>query len=286
MTKFAKRRLLVGALLLLVLAGVAFANRSAIRAAYDSISGADFSGTGHGSVVLQISAGDDGATIAQELVDLGVVKTYRTVYKQIIDRDFVFYPGSYQLKLEMSSSAALDALANQENRISNKVTIKEGLRLSQVLSQLSKATGVQQSSLEEAAGQLSKIGVPAGEVSAEGWLYPATYDFDPGISAQQVLSIMVERTKAELRKFGVAEKDWHRTLTLAALIQKEARQEADFYRVSRVFLNRLDQGMHLQSDATVSYGVNGSTVSTSAADRAAANGYNTCLLYTSDAADE
>ncbi len=275
MTKFAKRRLLVGALLLAVLAGVAFANRSAIRAAYDSISGADFSGTGHGSVVLQISAGDDGATIAQELVDLGVVKTYRTVYKQIIDRDFVFYPGSYQLKLEMSSSAALDALANQENRISNKVTIKEGLRLSQVLSQLAKATAIEQSSLEEAAGQLSKIGVPAGEVSAEGWLYPATYDFDPGISAQQVLSIMVERTKAELRKFGVAEKDWHRTLTLAALIQKEARQEADFYRVSRVFLNRLDQGMHLQSDATVSYGVNGSTVSTSAADRAAANGYNT-----------
>jgi UPF0755 protein len=275
MTKFAKRRLLVGALLLAVLAGVAFANRSAIRAAYDSISGADFSGTGHGSVVLQISAGDDGATIAQELVDLGVVKTYRTVYKQIIDRDFVFYPGSYQLKLEMSSSAALDALANQENRISNKVTIKEGLRLSQVLSQLAKATAIEQSSLEEAAGQLSKIGVPAGEVSAEGWLYPATYDFDPGISAQQVLSIMVERTKAELRKFGVAEKDWHRTLTLAALIQKEARQEADFFRVSRVFLNRLDQGMHLQSDATVSYGVNGSTVSTSAADRAAANGYNT-----------
>ncbi len=275
MTKFAKRRLLVGALLLAVLAGVAFANRSAIRAAYDSVSGADFSGTGHGSVVLQISAGDDGATIAQELVDLGVVKTYRTVYKQIIDRDFVFYPGSYQLKLEMSSSAALDALANQENRISNKVTIKEGLRLSQVLSQLAKATAIEQSSLEEAAGQLSKIGVPAGEVSAEGWLYPATYDFDPGISAQQVLSIMVERTKAELRKFGVAEKDWHRTLTLAALIQKEARQEADFFRVSRVFLNRLDQGMHLQSDATVSYGVNGSTVSTSAADRAAANGYNT-----------
>ena len=275
MTKFAKRRLLVGALLLLVLAGVAFANRSAIRAAYDSISGADFSGTGHGSVVLQISAGDDGATIAQELVDLGVVKTYRTVYKQIIARDFVFYPGSYQLKLEMSASAALDALANQENRISNKVTIKEGLRLSQVLSQLSKATSIPQSSLEEAAGQLSEIGLPSAEISAEGWLFPATYDFDPGISAQKVLSIMVDRTKTELRKYGVDEKDWHRTLTLAALIQKEARQEADFYRVSRVFLNRLDQGMHLQSDATVSYGVNGSTVSTSAADRSAANGYNT-----------
>ncbi|MEN9749066.1 MAG: hypothetical protein RL149_144, partial [Actinomycetota bacterium] len=75
----------------------------------------------------------------------------------------------------------------------------------------------------------------------------------------------------------VSSADSHRVLTLAALIQKEARLEHDFYKVSRVFLNRLDAGMHLQSDATVSYGVDGTTVSTSAADRANSNGYNTYL---------
>lgn len=275
MHKFAKRRLLVAAGLVIFLASIAFANRSAIRAAYDGISGADYSGNGHGSVVLQIAAGDDGATVAQELVDLGVVKTYRTVYKQILDRNFVFYPGSFDLKLEMSSAAALDALANPNNRISNKVTIKEGLRIQQVFSALSKATDIAIADFEQAASQLDAIGIPSGEVSAEGWLFPATYDFDPGVTAKGVLSQMVARTKTELQKYGVASEDWHRVLTLAALIQKEARLEDDFYKVSRVFLNRLDQGMLLQSDATVSYGVNGSTVSTSAADRAAANGYNT-----------
>jgi len=251
---FRRRLLAVGLVFALLLAAVAIANRSTIRSFVDSISGADYSGSGHGSVVLQINPGDDGATVSEEMVDLGVVKTYRTIYKLVIARDFVFYPGSYQLRLQMSSSSALDALANPANRISNKVTINE---------------------FEVASEQLTSIGIEASEVSAEGWLFPATYDFDPGLTAKQVLSQMVERTKSELREFGVASKDWHRVLTLAALIQKEARQETDFYKVSRVFLNRLDQGMHLQSDATVSYGVNGSTVSTSAADRAAANGYNT-----------
>lgn len=276
-SRFLLRRLAVFGVILAVLGGVLFANRSTVRGFIDSITGSDFSGNGTGSVVLEIKPGDDGAVVAQELVDLGVVKTYRTVYKLIITKNQVFYPGSYKLKLQMSSAAALDALANRDNRISNRVTIKEGLRLSQVLSALAKATSIDLSSLEQAAGNLGEIGVPAGEISAEGWLFPATYDFDPGITAVKVLRIMVDRTKVELNKFGVAAKDQHRVLTLAALIQKEARLEPDFYKVSRVFLNRISAGMHLQSDATVSYGVGGKTVSTTAAERANNNGYNTYL---------
>jgi UPF0755 protein len=88
---------------------------------------------------------------------------------------------------------------------------------------------------------------------------------------------MISRMQDELNKFGVKDVDRHRVLTLASIIQKEARQEPDFYKVSKVFLNRIKQGMHLQSDATVSYGVDGSTVNTSAADRANDNGFNTYL---------
>lgn len=275
-TKFLRRRLLAVALVLLLLVGgIAFANRSTIRSFFDSVTGADYSGSGHGSAVLTISTGDDGATVSQELVDLGVVKTYRTIYKLVIARNFVFYPGSYQLKLQMSSPAALDALADPANRISNKVTIKEGLRIGQVLDALAKSTHVSLTELKSASENLSAIGVPTTEVSAEGWLFPATYDFDPGLTAKQILKIMVQRTITELDHFGVAKADRHKVLTLAALVQKEARLEPDFYKISRVFLNRIEQGMHLQSDATVSYGVGGTTVSTSAADRANPNGYNT-----------
>jgi UPF0755 protein len=278
MNKFKRRRLLVVVAALLGLAlVVGYLNRGAIRNAWDVVSGADYNGSGHGNVSLVIHEGDDGAVIAQELVDLKVVKSYRSVYKLLISRDQVFYPGTYQLKLEMSSSAALDAIADPNNRVSNKVTIKEGWRISKVLSELAAKTGIALAELQNSAKDLSGLGLPASEVSAEGWLFPATYDFDPGATAKSVLRQMVSRMKQELEHYGVAVGDAHKVLTLAALIQAEARLEPDFYKVSRVFLNRIDQGMRLQSDATVSYGVNGKTVSTSAADRANPNGYNTYL---------
>lgn len=277
-SKFIARRILLSVVVLALLLAVAFFNRSSLRNTFDGLTGADYSGSGTGSVVLQIEPGDDGSEVANQLVRLGVVKTYRKIYQLIIERNFVFYPGTYNLKLEMSSPAALDALSDAANRVSNRVTIREGLRIQQVLKTLSSATGVTLSELEQAATNLPAIGIPSSEVSAEGWLFPATYDFDPGIDATSILKAMVDRTIAELDKFGVAESDWHRVLTLAALIQKEARLEPDFYKVSRVFLNRIEQGMLLQSDATVSYGVGGNTVSTSAADRADRNGYNTYVF--------
>lgn len=276
--RFIRRRALVVIAVVLGLSLIlGYANRGAIRNAWDVISGSDFSGSGHGSISLVIKEGDDGAQIAEELVDLGVVKSYRSVYKLLISRNQTFYPGTYNLKLEMSSAAALDAIANPANRVSTRVTIKEGWRIKKVLSELSIKTGISLAEFQTAARDLAGIGVPTTEVSAEGWLFPATYAFDPGISAKQILSQLVKRMKQELSKFGVEESKAHRVLTLAALIQAEARIEADFYKVSRVFLNRIDSGMRLQSDATVSYGVDGKTVSTSASDRANANGYNTYL---------
>ncbi len=277
-TNFKRRRVLVIAALVLMIGLVlGYANRGTIRNAWDVVTGADYSGAGHGEVSLVIHEGDSGAEIAQDLVDLGVVKSYRSVYKLLVSRNQIFYPGTYNLKLEMSPEAALSAIANPTNRVSNRITIKEGWRIGKVLSELSDKTGIELSELKSAAGNLKAIGVPLGEVSAEGWLFPATYEFNPGIGATKVLIQMVDRMKEELEKFGVAEKDAHRVLTLAALIQAEARLEPDFYKVSRVFLNRIQVGMRLQSDATVSYGVNGKTVSTSAADRANPNGYNTYL---------
>ena len=60
-------------------------------------------------------------------------------------------------------------------------------------------------------------------------------------------------------------------------MEKEVRFADDFYKAARVFQNRLDINMALQSDATVSYGVGGNTFTTSKADRSDKNLYNTYL---------
>ncbi len=274
-----KRKRLMAILLVatLLVAGIAYVNRGAIRNTWDVVTGADFTGSGHGSVIVTIQPGDSGADVAKSLVSQGVVKSFSVFYKLLLAKNQTFYPGSYRLHLEMSSGEALSYLADSTNRMSNKVTIKEGYRLDNTYSALSKTTNIAVADFVTAGKQLADIGVPSGEVSAEGWLFPATYEFDPGLSAKQILSQMVARTKQELEKFGVESVKWHEVLTLAALVQKEGRIATDFYKISRVFLNRIAAGMHLQSDATVSYGVNGNTVSTSAADRANRNGYNTYL---------
>lgn len=278
MSKFGRRRLLVVISLAVVLLGaIAYANRSAIRSGFDQLIGNDYQGEGYSSILFEVKPGDTGESIANSLVDQGVVKNFRTVYKLILDENPKFYPGTYKLRLHMSSQAALNALLDPKSSITNRVLIKEGLRASNILDVLAKATGIARSEFHDAANQRDAIGLPADAVSVEGYLFPATYTFSPKATAVSILKTMIARTQEELDRFGVKDADRHRVLTMASVIQSEARLEPDFYKVSRVFYNRIKAGMHLQSDATVSYGVNGNTVSTSAADRANNNGFNTYL---------
>lgn len=279
-SKFLKRRVLAMSLAFALIAGTgiaAYVNRSAIRNAIEQVQGNDYLGAGKGEAIIEISAGETGEDVARALVEAGVVKNFRTTYKLILEQNPTFYPGTYKLKLEMSSLAALAALADPQNSVVNRVTVKEGLRISVVFKVLSEATGISKDAFIEAAKNLSAFDLPAAAPNLEGYLFPATYNFSPKANALSILKTMRERMQQELDSFGVAPGDTHAVLTLAGLVQKEARIEADFYKASRTFLNRIEQGMKLQSDATVSYGVNGDTVSTSAADRANDNGYNTYL---------
>ena len=271
--KFVYRRIAAVAVLVLVIAlGLTF--KSQIRAGFESIfGGADFAGPGSGTVSLTIEPGEDGSSIAHALADAGVVKDYSFTYKLMIRRNDVYIPGTFSMLKEMRSSDALDRLTSEKYLIVNRVTIKEGLRLKQVFAALSDATNIPVSDFE--AVKPSQLGLSSKWPSIEGYLFPATYSFDRGLTAVQVLQIMKDRMDAELADLGVSRVSALKVLTLASIIQKEARQTNDFYKVSRVFTNRLQIGMHLQSDATVSYGSGGTTVTTTDAERADNNGYNT-----------
>ena len=272
------KKKLIGIVLAIVLViggSSAYLMRAQIRAAIDTISGVDYQGNGTGEATLVIEAGDTGEQVAIKLVELGVTKEFNYTYKRIIARNQQFIPGTFALRKELPADVALDLIANPSSRQVLRVTIKEGLRIGTVYKELSKATGISIADFEAAGKTPADFGLPSDFPTLEGYLFPATYEFEPGSTAKSVLQIMVNRMDNELDKFGVAVSDRHRVLTLASIVQKEARITADFYRVSRVFLNRLEIGMHLQSDATVSYGSGGTTVTTTDAERADQNGYNT-----------
>lgn len=272
-----RRKLAVLAVAAVLVAGIGYANKAQIRSVIESIAGNDFPGPGSGSVQIKVTEGESGEAVVAELVDKGVIKNARFGMRMATEQQTVFYPGTFELKLEMRALDALSILGSAGNAVTHRVTVKEGLRLGNVFKALSAGTGIPVADFESAAKKLSDYQVDAAAPSLEGYLFPATYNFAPDSTAKSILQTLNERMVSELESFGVAKSDWHKTLTLAGLIQAEARKTEDFYKVSRVFLNRIDKGMKLQSDATVSYGVKGNTVSTSAADRAADNGYNTYL---------
>jgi UPF0755 protein len=239
----------------------------------------DYAGDGNGEkTTIVIASGDIGVDIARSLHDAGVTMTVKAFYDLLLKTDPAppFQPGTYSLQKEMSAQSALEALLDPKNKIVSKVLIPEGTTLPNVLKKLSNGTGVPLDELTAASADFASFGIPAEAPSLEGYLFPATYSFDPGLSAQELLQTMVDRMFKSLDAAGVAVEDRHRVLTLAALIQKEGGSTDDFYKVSRVFTNRLDQGMLLQSDATVSYGSGGTSILTTAAERAdASNPYNT-----------
>lgn len=279
MNKFARRRILAGFIVFILLLGgaVAYANKGLIRAAIEQLQGNDFPGPGTGEVQITVKAGDSGEAITKQLLDAGVIKSFRTTYQLILDTNPTFYPGIFTLKLQMRSADAIAALTDQNSASLQRTTIKEGLRASVLFGVLSESTGLPKSEFEAFFKKPQEFGLSAKLPNLEGYLFPATYTFAPGSTAKEILQTMVDRMQDEIRSFGIPANKVHDVLTLASVIQKEARIKEDFYKVSRTFLNRIAAGMHLQSDATVSYGVGGNTVSTSRADRANDNGYNTYL---------
>ncbi|MBA8816116.1 UPF0755 protein [Microbacterium halimionae] len=235
-------------------------------------------GIAEGEVLVTISEGDGGQQISQTLYDQGVTKTSSAFYDMLVDTGATttFYPGTYQLQLKMTSAAALEALEDPANKLENSAQLPEGLTVAQTLTRLSESTSLSLEDLNAAVANPSDYSIAAD--SLEGWLFPATYTFEPGVTAPQVIQTLVDRTVQSLDAASVPVDQRQRILTIASIIQREAGAEADFYKVSRVIQNRLDDGMLLQMDSTAQYGygeMHDGTVSSSAEALSDDNAWNT-----------
>ncbi|WP_285043256.1 endolytic transglycosylase MltG [Plantibacter sp. LMC-P-059a] len=243
----------------------------------------DFEGAGSGEVVVMINEGDIGEDIATNLHDAGVTKSFDAFYDLLLAQPTQpeFFPGAYKLKLKMSADSALAALTDEANRMEDTFVIPEGTAEQDALPSIAEGTGIPLEELQAAAADVASFGLPAEATSLEGFLFPATYSLPDGGDAHAVLQTLVNRSFQALDDAGVKPEDRWKTIVLASLIQKEAGLRDDYYKVSRVFLNRLDPSQWesglLQSDATVAYGTgNTHRVSTTDAEREdASNPYNT-----------
>lgn len=239
----------------------------------------DYTGNGSGDVQVRIAPGSSGAAIGRVLEDADVVKTQKAFVDQARGnaRAAAIQPGTYTLRKQMSAAAALGLLLDPAARIKFSVTIPEGKRLAQTLDILSKQLDLPRADLDQAIKNPESLGLSAAlaKTGVEGYLYPSTYDFEPGVTAAEVLTRMIAECEKALRAADVPEARWREVIVESSLVQSEAGREGDMPKVARVIENRLEVGQLLQLDSTVNYATNRFDVTTTPAQRQSTSRYNT-----------
>jgi UPF0755 protein len=264
---------------LLVVALGAYAAVKALGPTYRSLTASDdYKGSGSGSVSVEIQAGQSGRSIGDTLEKDGVVKSASAFASAASSNPAAagIQPGTYTMRLKMSSASALALLLDTTARVTDRVVVREGLRATATIALLAKETGQPLSAYQAALKNPTALGVPSwAHGKVEGLLWPATYSFAPKTTAAAQLSTMVHLTTQQLSKAGVTSSQALKVLTIASIVQVESRATADGPKVARVLDNRLAQGIKLQLDSTVSYVTGKPGVATTSADRANPSPYNT-----------
>lgn len=240
---------------------------------------ADYEGVGVDPIEISIPDGANGTDVADILFENDVIASQEAMVDILLkDPSITFHAGTYQLRTQMSAQSAIDALTAPGAAVLWNITIPEGWVITQVFSHLSETTGIPLEEFESAAETVGSDLLPSWADTLEGWMFPATYDFDPSTTtAESILTTLVNRMYQALEERGVTAEQSQEVLTMAALVQREGRTAEDFGKMARVFENRLDIDMLLQSDATVAYGTGHMHVVTTTPEERAdtSNPYNT-----------
>jgi UPF0755 protein len=160
----------------------------------------------------------------------------------------------------MSSEAAIDALLDPTNRIETRIVVPEGSRVSEIVAAIVKGSDINGDDLKSALNNPEEIGLPdEADGNPEGYLFPATYTVEDGMSAKDLLRQMVARTVEVEQELNLDQRaealnmSAEQVLTVASILEYEARRDEDYPKVARVLYNRLDEDIPLQLDSTVSY---------------------------------
>jgi UPF0755 protein len=278
-----RRRTLVmilsGLLVLGMLGAAAWLGLRPLIASFDKPT--DYAGPGNGSVQVLIPDGATGDAIGQVLQADGVVLTAGAFVTAYGDNPASggIQPGTYRMQRQMSSKGAVAALLTEANRLLDRVTVPEGIRVAQLPALIAGKTKIPLAALTAALASPTTLGLPPqANGNPEGWLFPATYDVQPNTDAASVLQQMVAKTVALLTAKGVPPAQWQQVLIKASLVQAEAKNAVDFGKIAQVFDNRLAKGMKLQLDTTVHYAMGKFTVATSDQDTLIKSPYNTYVV--------
>lgn len=215
-------------------------------------------------VELVVPSGASFSTVTDTLSARGVVGSPRLfrIYARLQGRDRQVKSGRYALAPGTPWKEILDALT-RGRVVTEPVTIPEGFRIVQIAPRIAEVSGVDPAealAVLQRPGADSAYGVPGPGL--EGYLFPDTYLFAAGVPVETVVAAMTRRyaafwspeRRARLDSLAMTERD---LVTLASIVQAEARRADEMPRIASVYHNRLRRGWLLQADPTVLYALGG-----------------------------
>ncbi len=209
--------------------------------------------------------------VSQRLYNNGIVVS-DAVWSSWMDKhypDYQFTAGEFLLKNNMSYDDIAKKLTTPDvSHKSVSVCIPEGYNIFDI------ATALEENGICSGADFLNECKntqgydysfikeIPNKDTIAyplEGFLFPATYDFEENTSAKdvvnQMLSAFADRISDSWKDYCTANNmSLYDLVTLASVVEKETLGEGVAENIASVFVNRLNAGQQLQSDVTIDYG--------------------------------
>lgn len=211
-------------------------------------------------VTFTVTAGESLSGLGPRLQSNGVISSTRDfkIYLRLSGSSLSLQQGKYDLRQGMPYSAIVSRFAQGPLVQFEKVTIPEGLTVTQTAAKVGTSTHISAAEFQQAATAATARPplLPLTVSSLEGFLYPQTYFVDPKDSASALVTQMVNQFVTETAGLtwtpppGVTP---YQALIVASLIQNEAKVPTDGPMIAAVIYNRLKAGMTLGIDATVYY---------------------------------
>ena len=218
-------------------------------------------GQPHGAATrVIIPRGASFGQAADSLARTGLIGSPRMfrLYGRLTGGDRNIKPGTYLLKHGTPWKDIVGAF-NGGHGLVNTITIPEGYSLSQITPLLAKTLKVPAESVQAAVRDtalLARLDIPNPTV--EGYVFPDTYAFPVGTTARQAVREMVYAFERRWKP------DWDASLvelkinrndlvTMASIVEREARLPEERPVIAAVYYNRLRRGMRLQADPTIQY---------------------------------
>jgi len=224
-------------------------------------------------VVLEIPGGTQPSELGALLYQHQLLNSPRmfSLYLETLGRGVTLQPGMHVFNDALSPRELTQRLGRLKIRPTRKVTIVEGFDLWQVAERLEVNEICSATAFVTASFNPAYLNTLELSDSAEGYLFPATYDFKEDSDPRVALYTLVREAKRRFAEVFKSETagyerlkgdlgfDERSMVTLASMVEKEAAREEERALIAGVFLNRLtDPNFQprqvLQSDPTAAYG--------------------------------